>query len=131
MSENRSRYSVTARSAKSSAPSSLTKLARSGGPMPQVSSSSVGIAGRSSFCNAYWIERVMPGFGSVSVPSRSKKIASRVGMGAAGDIAGRETPRNLRAFLDVAADRDGGGRRAGAVGLLEAVIAAVEAGDHA
>ena len=46
-------------------------------------------------------------------------------------VAGRQIPRNLRAFLDVAADRDRGRRRAGPVGLLEAVIAAVEARDHA
>src|SRR6202051_3513068 len=46
-------------------------------------------------------------------------------------VAGGEIARNLRAFLDVAPDRDGGGRRAGAVGLLEPVIAAVEARDHA
>ena len=39
--------------------------------------------------------------------------------------------RDFRAFLDIAADRDRGRGRAGPVGLLEAVIAAVEAGDHA
>src|ERR1700758_2242326 len=41
--------------------------------MHQVSSSSGG-ASRPSFVNAYWIDRVMPIFGSVSVPSRSKKM---------------------------------------------------------
>src|SRR4029079_4093959 len=43
----------------------------------------------------------------------------------------RQIARDLRAFLDVAADRDGGGGRAAPVGLLKAVIATVEAGDHA
>src|ERR1700684_2317144 len=46
-------------------------------------------------------------------------------------VAGGQVARNLRAFLDIAADRDGGGRRAGPVGLLEAIIAAVETCDHA
>src|SRR6516162_7646867 len=41
--------------------------------MHQVSSSSGG-AWCPSFVNAYWIDRVMPVFGSVKVPSRSKKI---------------------------------------------------------
>src|SRR5260370_41689746 len=50
------------------------KLARSGGPMHHVNSCSGGIA-RSSLPRAYWIERAIPSFGSVSVPSRSKKIA--------------------------------------------------------
>ncbi|GCC45064.1 hypothetical protein chiPu_0028816, partial [Chiloscyllium punctatum] len=67
----------------------------------------------------------MPGFGSVRVPSRSKKIARSVG------IAGRQVARDFRAFLDVAADRDGSCRRAGPVGLLEAVVAAIEARHHA
>src|SRR5262245_18575732 len=93
--------------------------------MHQVSSSCVG-TGRPSFRSAYWIEPVMPGFGSVSVPSRSKKIVSR-----SVRIARRQVARDLHAFVDVATDRDGRGRRAGAVGLLEAVIAAVEGGDHA
>src|SRR5882724_5880861 len=128
MSENRSRYSDTARSACSSPPRIFAKLARSGGPIHQVSSSSVGIAGWSSFCSAYWIERVMPGFGSVSVPSRSKKIADRV---MSVRIARSQIARDLRSFLDIAADRDRGCRRAGAVGLLKTVIAAVKAGDHA
>src|SRR5689334_13092108 len=43
--------------------------------MHQASSSCVG-TGRPSFCSAYWIEPVMPGFGSVRVPSRSKKMVS-------------------------------------------------------
>src|SRR4051812_16278388 len=46
-------------------------------------------------------------------------------------VTRRQIPRDLRAFLDVAADRYRGGGRAGAVGLLKTVIAAVEAGDHA
>src|SRR5258706_14689599 len=46
-------------------------------------------------------------------------------------VASGQIPRNLRAFLDVPADRDGGRRRAGAVGLLEAIIAPVEARNHA
>src|SRR5450631_247610 len=46
-------------------------------------------------------------------------------------VAGGEVPRDLRAFLNVPADCDRGRRRAGPVGLLEAVIAAVEARDHA
>src|SRR6266702_1835292 len=46
-------------------------------------------------------------------------------------VARGEVARDLRAFLDVAADRDGGRRRAASVGLLKTVIAAVEAGDHA
>src|SRR6478672_12778913 len=45
-------------------------------------------------------------------------------------VAGGQIPRNLRAFLDVSADRDGGRRRAGTVGLLEAIIATVEARNH-
>src|SRR5438067_3852257 len=45
--------------------------------MHQASSSCVG-TGRPSFSSAYWIEPVMPGFGSVSVPSRSKKMVSMV-----------------------------------------------------
>src|ERR1700754_2435922 len=104
----------------------VAKLARSGGPMHQVSSSWVGTA-TPSFCSAYWIEPVMPGLGSVSVPSRSKNMASiflvRVARG--------QVARDFGAFLDVALDRHGGRRRAAPVGLLEAVIAAVEAGDHA
>src|SRR5688572_31809339 len=51
--------------------------------MHQVNSSCEG-TGRPSFASAYWIEPVMPGFGSVRVPSRSKKIARSVG------IAGRQ-----------------------------------------
>ncbi|MGY4358862.1 hypothetical protein ACVW0J_005355 [Bradyrhizobium sp. i1.7.7] len=43
--------------------------------MHQVSSSSLGTAS-SSRSSAYWIERVIPGFGLVSVPSRSKKIVA-------------------------------------------------------
>src|SRR5947209_9534378 len=46
-------------------------------------------------------------------------------------VTRREIPRNLRAFLDVAADRHRRGRGAASVGLLEAIVAAVEAGDHA
>src|ERR1700733_244730 len=46
-------------------------------------------------------------------------------------VAGGQVARNLRAFLDVAANRDGGCRRAGPVGLLKAVIAAIETRDHA
>ena len=45
-------------------------------------------------------------------------------------VTRRQIARDLRAFLDVAADRHRGGGRAGAVGLLKTVIAAVEAGDH-
>src|SRR5262249_4001705 len=93
--------------------------------MHQASSSCVG-TGRPSFSSAYWIEPVIPGFGSVRVPSRSKKMVS-ISVG----IPSREVARNLDAFVDVAADRDGGGRAGGAVGLLEAVIAAVEGRDHA
>src|SRR5581483_630914 len=92
--------------------------------MHQVSSSCEGI-GRPSLSSAYWIEPVMPGFGSVSVPSRSKNRVVSV------RIAGRQVARDFGALVDVAADRDEGGRGAGAVGLLEAVIAAVEARDHA
>ncbi len=44
--------------------------------MHQVNSSWAG-TGLAELANAYWIEPVMPGFGSVSVPSRSKKIARR------------------------------------------------------
>src|SRR5215207_715796 len=105
----------------------VTKLVRSGGPMHQVSSSCAG-TGRSSLCSAYWIERVMPGLGSVSVPSRSKKIASM--RGSVG-IARGQIARDLRAFLDIAADGDRGCRRAGPVGLLKPVVAAVETRDHA
>src|SRR5581483_8321262 len=46
-------------------------------------------------------------------------------------VARGEVARNLGAFVDIAADRDQRGRRAGPVGLLETVIAAVETGDHA
>src|ERR1700712_4129089 len=46
-------------------------------------------------------------------------------------VTRRQIARDLRAFLDVAADRYRGGGGAGAVGLLKTVIAAVEAGDHA
>src|SRR5258706_13087756 len=46
-------------------------------------------------------------------------------------VARSQIPGNFRAFLDIAADRDPGRRGAGPVGLLEAVIAAVEARDHA
>src|ERR1700754_4055667 len=102
----------------------VAKLARSGGPMHQVSSSWVGTA-RPSLASAYWIEPVMPGLGSVSVPSRSKNSVVSVG------ISRRQVTRDLGALVDVAADRDQGRRRAGAVGLLEAVIATIEAGDHA
>src|SRR6185295_4337643 len=80
--------------------------------------------GRPSFCSAYWIEPVMPGLGSVSVPSRSKKMVLVC-------ISRRQVARNFHAFVDVAADRDGRGGGAGAVGLLKAVIAAVEGRDHA
>src|SRR6185437_469658 len=114
----------TARSARLSPPSSTAKLARNGGPMHQVSSSCDGTS-RSSFRSAYWIEPVMPGLGSVSVPSRSKNRVGSVG------IAGRQVARNLRALVDIAADRDHRRRRAGPVGLLEAVISTVEARDHA
>src|SRR5581483_8272827 len=46
-------------------------------------------------------------------------------------VARGEVARNLGAFVDIAADRDQRGRRAGPVGLLETVIVAVETGDHA
>src|ERR1700744_1239399 len=91
--------------------------------MHQASSSCDGTS-RPSFASAYWIEPVIPGLGSVSVPSRSKKMVS-VG------IARRQVARDLRALVDKGADRDHRGRGAGPVGLLEAVIAAVEARDHA
>src|ERR1043165_657763 len=42
-------------------------------------------------------------------------------------VARRDVAGDLRAFLEVAADRVVGGGRAGAVGLLEAAVAAVEA----
>src|SRR5215213_4280907 len=100
----------------------VTKLARSGGPMHQVSSSCEG-TGRSSFCSAYWIEPVMPGFGSLSVPSRSKKIASMLSR----SVSAKPSP----SWHNAPSDRDRGRRRAGAIGLLKAVIAAVEARDHA
>src|ERR1700746_2345649 len=45
---------------------------------------------------------------------------------ACGEVAG-----DFRAFVDIAAEPDQRRRRAGAVGLLEAVIAAIEARDHA
>src|SRR5690348_7958504 len=45
-------------------------------------------------------------------------------------VARRDVARDLRAFVEVALDRELGGRRAGAVGLLEAAVAAVEAGDQ-
>src|SRR5262245_35504323 len=93
--------------------------------MHQASSSCVG-TGRPSFCSAYWIDPVMPGFGSVRVPSRSKKMVSILVR-----VPRREVARNLDAFVDVALDRDGRRRGAGAVGLLESVIAAVEGCDHA
>src|ERR1700723_2869220 len=46
-------------------------------------------------------------------------------------VARGQIARNLRAFLDVTSDRDGGGGGAGPVGLLEPVIAAIETRDHA
>src|SRR4029077_952158 len=46
-------------------------------------------------------------------------------------IARGEVARDFRAFLDIAADRDGSRGRAGPVGLLKAVIAAMDAGDQA
>src|SRR3974377_1456423 len=46
-------------------------------------------------------------------------------------VARGQITRDLRAFFDIPADRNGGRRRATAVGLLETVIAAVEAGNHA
>jgi len=46
-------------------------------------------------------------------------------------IARGEIPRNFRAFLDVAADRDRSRRRAAAIGLLKSIIPAVETRDHA
>src|SRR5438270_13046360 len=46
-------------------------------------------------------------------------------------VARGEVARDFRAFLDIAADRDGRGRGAAPVGLLKAVIAAVEDGHHA
>src|SRR5882757_57030 len=46
-------------------------------------------------------------------------------------VACRQVPGNLRAFLDIPADRDRGRRGAGAVGLLKTVIATIEACDHA
>src|SRR5882762_10546755 len=45
---------------------------------------------------------------------------------ACGDLAG-----DLGAFLQIPADDEVGSRRAGAIALLEAAIAAVEARDHA
>ena len=53
---------------------SLAKDFGSGGPMHQ-SSSSAGGASRPSFVSAYRMHSVIPGLGSVSVPSRSKKTA--------------------------------------------------------
>ena len=47
---------------------------RSGGPMHQ-RRSSVGGMTPPSAARAYWMHRVMPGLGSVRVPSRSKKTA--------------------------------------------------------
>src|SRR5712675_2611387 len=71
------------------------------------------------------------GAGKGSLPlEKSEKIAGDVFRPLVG-VAGGQIPRDLRAFVDVSADRDGGCRRAGPVGLLEAVIAAVEARDHA
>src|ERR1700754_653716 len=119
----------------------VAKLARSGGPMHQASSSCAR-TGLASFSSAYWIEPVMPGFGSVRVPSRSKKMVSIV-FSVAHDLIGKPVPtfpdhalsvgiarrqvaRDFHALVDVAAHCDGRGRRAGAVGLLKAVIAAVE-----
>src|SRR3954452_9997678 len=61
--------------------------------------------------------------GNRGVPGCMKEESVRVARG--------EVARDFRAFLDIAADRDGGGGRAASVGLLKAVIAAVEAGDHA
>src|ERR1700759_4880816 len=91
--------------------------------MHQASSSCDGTS-RPSFASAYWIEPVMPGLGSVSVPSRSKKMVS-VG------IARRQVTRDFGALVDIAADRHHRGRGAGPVGLLKTVIAAVEPRDHA
>src|SRR5712664_2130781 len=51
------------------------KLVQSGGPMRHVNSSSGG-AVRSRLLRAYWTERVIPSFGSVSVPSRSNRLRS-------------------------------------------------------
>src|ERR1700744_5376158 len=90
--------------------------------MHQASSSCDGTS-RPSFASAYWIEPVMPGLGSVSVPSRSKKSVS-VG------IARRQVTRDFRALVDITADRDHRGRGAGPGGLLEAGIAAVETRGH-
>src|ERR1700748_2788629 len=45
-------------------------------------------------------------------------------------VARGQVPGNFRAFVEVAVDRNRGGRRAGPIGLLKAVIAAVEACDH-
>src|SRR6202040_2998379 len=63
--------------------------------------------------------------------SQKMTLSSRIRVGPLIGVAGGQVPRNLRAFLDVAADRDGSCRRAGPVGLLKTVIAAVEARDHA
>src|ERR1700682_2855496 len=62
-----------------------------------------------------------------AVPGGEEKLSGKQLVG----VAGGQVPRDLRAFLDVPADRDRGRRRAGPVGLLEAVIAAVEARDYA
>src|SRR6476661_476562 len=45
-------------------------------------------------------------------------------------VARRDVARDLRAFVEIALDREIGGRRAGAIGLLEAAVAAVEACDQ-
>src|ERR1700730_5430688 len=62
--------------------------------------------------------------------SQKMTLSSRIRVGPLIGVAGGQVPRDLRAFLDVAADRDGSCRRAGPVGLLKTVIAAGEARDH-
>src|SRR5579871_2881375 len=46
-------------------------------------------------------------------------------------ITRREIARYFRSLIDIPADRNQGRRRAGAIGLLKTIIAAVEARDHA
>ena len=58
-----------ARSASSSPPSSLTKLARSGGPMHQVSSSSVGIVGMVEL-----LQRVLDRAGDAGLGIRQRAV---------------------------------------------------------
>src|SRR5690242_22537 len=45
-------------------------------------------------------------------------------------VAGRDIAGNPCAFFKIAADRDVGGRRATAVGLLKTAVTTIEAGDH-